>query len=173
MSELPWMHTFSRENNTHGSRFHDRDPQFASRILGAMTQSCYIGTLNVVVLSEVFTAEKIPGGPPSQLLQQPLTLFKVLFIWWRCCMLLFLLWIRACCWAWILWTAWRTFHASWRAGEATGRAAGPAAQVHAIGGGWASAVPGRQGGTGGGTAAVITGELKTVGTSVTPKTYPN
>ena len=36
--------TFSRENNTHGSRFHDRDSQFASRILGAMTQSCYIGT---------------------------------------------------------------------------------------------------------------------------------
>ena len=34
--------TFSRENNTHRSRFHDRDPQFASRILGTMTQSCYI-----------------------------------------------------------------------------------------------------------------------------------
>ena len=39
--------TFSRENNTHGSRFHDRDPQFASRILGAMTQSCYIGTRDI------------------------------------------------------------------------------------------------------------------------------
>ena len=39
--------TFSRENNTHGSRFHDRDPQFASRILGAMTQSCYIGTCDI------------------------------------------------------------------------------------------------------------------------------
>ena len=39
--------TFSRENNTHGSRFHDRDPQFASRILGAMTQSCYIGTSDI------------------------------------------------------------------------------------------------------------------------------
>ena len=38
---------FSRENNTHGSRFHDRDPQFASRILGAMTQSCYIGTRDI------------------------------------------------------------------------------------------------------------------------------
>ena len=36
--------TFSRENNMHGSRFHDQDPQFASRILGAITQSCYIGT---------------------------------------------------------------------------------------------------------------------------------
>ena len=39
--------TFSHENNTHGSRFHDRDPQFASRILGAMTQSCYIGTRDI------------------------------------------------------------------------------------------------------------------------------
>ena len=39
--------TFSRENNTHGSRFHDRDPHFASRILGAMTQSCYIGTRDI------------------------------------------------------------------------------------------------------------------------------
>ena len=39
--------TFSRENNTHGSRFHDPDPQFASRILGAMTQSCYIGTRDI------------------------------------------------------------------------------------------------------------------------------
>ena len=39
--------TFSRENNTHGSLFHDRDPQFASRILGAMTQSCYIGTRDI------------------------------------------------------------------------------------------------------------------------------
>ena len=39
--------TFSRENNTHGSRLHDRDPQFASRILGAMTQSCYIGTRDI------------------------------------------------------------------------------------------------------------------------------
>ena len=39
--------TFSRKNNTHGSRFHDRDPQFASRILGAMTQSCYIGTRDI------------------------------------------------------------------------------------------------------------------------------
>ena len=39
--------TFSRENNTHRSRFHDRDPQFASRILGAMTQSCYIGTRDI------------------------------------------------------------------------------------------------------------------------------
>ena len=39
--------TFSRENNTHGSRFHDRDPQFASRILGAMTQSCYSGTRDI------------------------------------------------------------------------------------------------------------------------------
>ena len=39
--------TFSRENNTHGSRFHERDPQFASRILGAMTQSCYIGTRDI------------------------------------------------------------------------------------------------------------------------------
>ena len=39
--------TFSRENNTHGSRFHDRGPQFASRILGAMTQSCYIGTRDI------------------------------------------------------------------------------------------------------------------------------
>ena len=39
--------TFSRENNTHGSRFHDRDPQFASRIVGAMTQSCYIGTRDI------------------------------------------------------------------------------------------------------------------------------
>ena len=39
--------TFSRENNTHGSRFHVRDPQFASRILGAMTQSCYIGTRDI------------------------------------------------------------------------------------------------------------------------------
>ena len=39
--------TFSRENNTHGSRYHDRDPQFASRILGAMTQSCYIGTRDI------------------------------------------------------------------------------------------------------------------------------
>ena len=39
--------TFSRENNTHGSRFHDQDPQFASRILGAMTQSCYIGTRDI------------------------------------------------------------------------------------------------------------------------------
>ena len=38
---------FSRENNTHGSRFHERDPQFASRILGAMTQSCYIGTRDI------------------------------------------------------------------------------------------------------------------------------
>ena len=39
--------TFSHENNTHGSRFHDRDPQIASRILGAMTQSCYIGTRDI------------------------------------------------------------------------------------------------------------------------------
>ena len=39
--------TSSRENNTHGSRFHDRDPQLASRILGAMTQSCYIGTRDI------------------------------------------------------------------------------------------------------------------------------
>ena len=39
--------TFSRENNTHGSRFHDQDPHFASRILGAMTQSCYIGTRDI------------------------------------------------------------------------------------------------------------------------------
>ena len=39
--------TFSRENNTHGSRFHDRDPQFASQILGAMTHSCYIGTRDI------------------------------------------------------------------------------------------------------------------------------
>ena len=39
--------TFSRENNTHGSRFNDRDAQFASRILGAMTQSCYIGTRDI------------------------------------------------------------------------------------------------------------------------------
>ena len=39
--------TFTRENNTHGSRFHDQDPQFASRILGAMTQSCYIGTRDI------------------------------------------------------------------------------------------------------------------------------
>ena len=39
--------TFSRENSTHGSRFHDRDPQFASRILGTMTQSCYIGTRDI------------------------------------------------------------------------------------------------------------------------------
>ena len=38
---------FSRENNTHGSRFHDRDPQFASRILGAMTQSWHIGTRDI------------------------------------------------------------------------------------------------------------------------------
>ena len=37
----------SRENNTHGSRFHDRDPQIASRILGAMTQSFYIGTRDI------------------------------------------------------------------------------------------------------------------------------
>ena len=39
--------TFSRENNTRRSRFHERDPQFASRILGAMTQSCYIGTHDI------------------------------------------------------------------------------------------------------------------------------
>ena len=39
--------TFSRENNTHGSRFHERDPHFASRILGAMFQSCYIGTRDI------------------------------------------------------------------------------------------------------------------------------
>ena len=39
--------TFSHENNTHGSRFHDWDPHFASRILGAMTQSCYIGTHDI------------------------------------------------------------------------------------------------------------------------------
>ena len=39
--------TFSRENNTQGSRFHDRDPQLASQILGAMTQSCYIGTRDI------------------------------------------------------------------------------------------------------------------------------
>ena len=39
--------TFSRENNTHGSRFHDQDLQFASRILGAMTQSCYIGIRDI------------------------------------------------------------------------------------------------------------------------------
>ena len=39
--------TFSHENNTHGSQFHDQDPQFASRILGAMTQSCYIGTCDI------------------------------------------------------------------------------------------------------------------------------
>ena len=39
--------TFSRENNRHRSRFHDRDPQFASQILGAMTQSCYIGTCDI------------------------------------------------------------------------------------------------------------------------------
>ena len=39
--------TFSRENNTHGSRFHDWDSQFASQILGAMTQSCYIGTRDI------------------------------------------------------------------------------------------------------------------------------
>ena len=39
--------TFSCENNTHGSRFDDRDPQFASRILGAMTRSCYIGTRDI------------------------------------------------------------------------------------------------------------------------------
>ena len=39
--------TFSLENNTHGSRFHDRDPHFASQILGAMTQSCYIGTRDI------------------------------------------------------------------------------------------------------------------------------
>ena len=39
--------TFSRENNTRGSRFHDRAPQFASWILGAMTQSCYIGTCDI------------------------------------------------------------------------------------------------------------------------------
>ena len=39
--------TFSRENNTHGSRFHDGDPQFAPQILGAMTQSCYIGTRDI------------------------------------------------------------------------------------------------------------------------------
>ena len=39
--------TFPRENNTHRSRFHDRDPQFASRIWGAMTQSCYIGTRDI------------------------------------------------------------------------------------------------------------------------------
>ena len=38
---------FSRKNNTHGSWLHDRDPQFASRILGAMTQSCYIGTCDI------------------------------------------------------------------------------------------------------------------------------
>ena len=39
--------TFSHENNMHGSRFHDWDPQFASQILGAMTQSCYIGTRDI------------------------------------------------------------------------------------------------------------------------------
>ena len=39
--------TFSHENNTHWSRLHDRDPQFASRILGAMTQSCYIGICDI------------------------------------------------------------------------------------------------------------------------------
>ena len=39
--------TFSHENNTHGSRLHDRDPQFASRILGTMTQSCYVGTRDI------------------------------------------------------------------------------------------------------------------------------
>ena len=39
--------TFSHENNMHGSRFHKRDPQFASQILGAMTQSCYIGTCDI------------------------------------------------------------------------------------------------------------------------------
>ena len=39
--------TFSRKNNTHGSQLHDRDPQFASQILGAMTQSCYIGTRDI------------------------------------------------------------------------------------------------------------------------------
>ena len=38
---------FSHENNTHGSRLHDQDPQFASQILGAMTQSCYIGTRDI------------------------------------------------------------------------------------------------------------------------------
>ena len=50
MSELPWilvLGTLSRENNMHGSHFHDRDPQFASWILGAMTQSCYIGTRDI------------------------------------------------------------------------------------------------------------------------------
>ena len=39
--------TFSLENNTHGSQFHDRDPQLASQILGAKTQSCYIGTRDI------------------------------------------------------------------------------------------------------------------------------
>ena len=39
--------TFSRENNMHGSGFHDRDRQFASQILGAMTQSCYVGTRDI------------------------------------------------------------------------------------------------------------------------------
>ena len=46
VNSLLWD-TFSPENNTHGSRLHDRDPQFASRILGAMTQSCYIGTRDI------------------------------------------------------------------------------------------------------------------------------
>ena len=41
-----WGHFFTW-NNTHRSRFHDRDPQFASRILGAMTQSCHIGTRDI------------------------------------------------------------------------------------------------------------------------------
>ena len=57
--------TFSRENNTHGSRFHDRDPQLASRILGAMSQSCYIGTRDI----------------PSRVIRGPycITMFPFLF----------------------------------------------------------------------------------------------
>ena len=39
--------TFSRENNMHRSRFHDWDPQLASEIWGAMTQSCYIGSRDI------------------------------------------------------------------------------------------------------------------------------
>ena len=86
--------TFSRENNTHGSRFHDRDPQFASRILGAMTQSCYIGTRDIrsrvirglYCICQIKTADALVPRNSSEISHSPQILARCRAVWcWGSC----------------------------------------------------------------------------------------
>ena len=76
--------TFSRENNTHGSRFHKRDPQFASRILGAMTRSCYIGTRDI--------GSRVIRGPYCTSFSEPYLFFYCNFWWYWCDIMWTALW---------------------------------------------------------------------------------